>query len=130
MINAVFRPVDSWPGKPTADHNRKGNAFGHASYASTLDFLERELAHLKAQNIIIQAYFRSDQIRNDGWPKGGAGAEVGSAEKAIEHVCHPSIVCPQCGKRSYHPEDVKQAYCGNCHQFHADMQPEAKRPMR
>lgn len=33
----------------------------------------------------------------------------------------PAIVCPRCGRTSYHPEDVRQRYCGNCHQFHADM---------
>lgn len=32
-----------------------------------------------------------------------------------------SIVCPQCGRRSYNPHDVAQRYCGKCHQFHADM---------
>jgi ribosomal protein L37E len=32
-----------------------------------------------------------------------------------------SIVCPRCGKRSYHPTDREQSYCANCHQFHADI---------
>jgi hypothetical protein len=29
----------------------------------------------------------------------------------------PRITCPKCGMTSYHPEDVKQGYCGNCHDF-------------
>lgn len=29
----------------------------------------------------------------------------------------PSITCPKCGMTSYHPEDVKQGYCGNCHDW-------------
>jgi hypothetical protein len=29
-----------------------------------------------------------------------------------------SITCPQCGMTSYHPEDILQRYCGNCHRFH------------
>jgi hypothetical protein len=33
-----------------------------------------------------------------------------------------SITCPQCGRTSYHPEDVRQRYCGSCHQFHSDME--------
>lgn len=33
----------------------------------------------------------------------------------------PSIVCPRCGRRSFHPEDVRQRYCGACHMFHDDM---------
>ena len=30
----------------------------------------------------------------------------------------PSIRCPRCGMRSYHPHDIDQRYCGNCHAFH------------
>jgi len=32
-----------------------------------------------------------------------------------------SIKCPQCGVTSYNPNDVKNRYCGNCHQFHEEM---------
>jgi hypothetical protein len=33
----------------------------------------------------------------------------------------PSITCPQCMMVSHHPKDIEEKYCGNCHQFHADM---------
>lgn len=26
-----------------------------------------------------------------------------------------SYTCPKCGMTSYHPEDIKNQYCGNCH---------------
>lgn len=29
-----------------------------------------------------------------------------------------SRVCPNCGRTSHHPEDVRQRYCGACHAFH------------
>lgn len=29
----------------------------------------------------------------------------------------PSIVCPRCGMRSYHPKDIEQGYCGHCHDW-------------
>ena len=32
-----------------------------------------------------------------------------------------SITCPQCGRTSYHPQDIRHMYCGNCHQFHDTM---------
>lgn len=32
-------------------------------------------------------------------------------------VVPDSITCPECGMTSYHPEDVRQGYCGNCHEF-------------
>ena len=33
-------------------------------------------------------------------------------------VSAPSITCPKCGKTSYHPRDIAENYCGNCHEFH------------
>ena len=33
-----------------------------------------------------------------------------------------SITCPKCGMTSHHPEDIKQNYCRNCHQFHDQME--------
>lgn len=32
----------------------------------------------------------------------------------------PSITCPRCGRTSFHPEDVKQKYCGYCHWWTSD----------
>lgn len=28
-----------------------------------------------------------------------------------------SITCPRCGLTSYHPDDVREGYCGNCHEW-------------
>lgn len=28
-----------------------------------------------------------------------------------------SITCPECGMTSYNPNDVREGYCGNCHDF-------------
>ena len=33
-----------------------------------------------------------------------------------------SITCPKCGMTSYNPMDIAQRYCGNCHEFHANME--------
>ena len=32
-----------------------------------------------------------------------------------------SITCPKCRMTSYHPEDVKHGYCGNCHEFTSEV---------
>lgn len=32
----------------------------------------------------------------------------------------PSFVCPRCGARSYHPEDIRWGYCGRCHDYTGD----------
>ena len=29
-----------------------------------------------------------------------------------------AIKCLECERVSWHPEDVRQRYCGNCHKFH------------
>lgn len=71
MIDARFVPVESWPGKETSNYERKSAPF-RASYASTLDLLEKELAALRAKDITIQAYFQRKDIRNDGWPRSSA----------------------------------------------------------
>ena len=31
--------------------------------------------------------------------------------------CRPHFTCPVCHMTSYHPEDVRNRYCGNCHEF-------------
>ncbi len=71
MLNAIFRPVEQWPGKPTSRYSRRRAKFKTA-YSKTLDLLERELSNLGAKDIVIQAYFRREEIRNDGWPKSSA----------------------------------------------------------
>lgn len=68
MIQARFVPVDRWPGAPKA---RRVKGSFRAGYDSRLALLERELRHLSAHNILIHAYLRPDQIRNDGWPRSG-----------------------------------------------------------
>jgi hypothetical protein len=30
---------------------------------------------------------------------------------------YPSITCPRCAMTSYNPNDIRQGYCGNCHDW-------------
>lgn len=46
-----------------------------ATYGKTLKDLERELGHLDAHSITIQAGFPNDRIRADGWPYSSARPE-------------------------------------------------------
>ena len=69
MIDARFRPIETWPNKPTL---RQVSAPFRTIYSNTLDLLEKELGYLGAKNIVIQAYFELKQIRNDGWPHSGS----------------------------------------------------------
>ena len=71
MIDARFVPVEQWPQQKTPSYNQRYSPF-RASYAKTLYLLERELSHLRAKDILIQAYFEHRDIRNDGWPRSSA----------------------------------------------------------
>lgn len=71
MINAVFRPIQQWPGRRTHPGNRRNSQF-RASYSATLDLLETELAHLGARDIVVQIAVDRSEIRNDGWPRSNA----------------------------------------------------------
>ncbi|MGA8594471.1 MAG: J domain-containing protein [Bryobacteraceae bacterium] len=71
MLNAVFRPVEAWPGQQTPSHKRQRSRF-KAAYSKTLDDLERELAAIRAKDVVIQCYLDRDDIRNDGWPRSKA----------------------------------------------------------
>jgi hypothetical protein len=71
MIDLRFRPLTRWIGQKRATHNRKRASFS-TPYVKLLDRLEYELKNLKALNVVVEAGFREDQIRNDGWPYGSA----------------------------------------------------------
>ena len=71
MLNAVFRPVEQWPGQQTRSYQRKRARF-RASYATTLDDLERESNAIQTKDIVIQCYLDRKDIRNDGWPRSSA----------------------------------------------------------
>lgn len=68
-MKARFVPVEVWPGNVTRP--RKKSPFA-GSWANTLATLDRELRHLRAREVVIQGYFRPQDIRLDGWPKSGS----------------------------------------------------------
>jgi hypothetical protein len=69
MLNAQFRPLPQWPGERTGSGKR---AHFRTKYEQTLDRLEYELGKLQARDTIIQVdNLTINDIRNDGWPRGG-----------------------------------------------------------
>jgi protein-arginine kinase activator protein McsA len=42
-------------------------------------------------------------------------------DDAAAYEAEHSITCPQCGMTSHNPNDVRERYCGNCHQYHDTM---------
>lgn len=68
MIDARFKAMPRWTRTPTLYYVK---AQFKTPYNRTLDQLEYELRKLNARDIVIEAGYRTDQIRNDGWPRGG-----------------------------------------------------------
>lgn len=63
MIEFQFRSIERWPGEPT--RSRRRSQF-RAGYSQTLKQLERELEHLRARQVVIQADCSENEIRRDG----------------------------------------------------------------
>ena len=69
MIDLKFRPLAEWR-EPTELSNVRSQF--RASYQRTLDLLEFELKKIHATDIVVEAGFARQDIRNDGWPRNGA----------------------------------------------------------
>lgn len=63
MVNIRFVAMERWPGKPTVA--RKNSRFD-SPWSSTIELLDRELTHLSARDVVIQADCGHDQVRLDG----------------------------------------------------------------
>lgn len=53
---------------------------------------------------------------NKGNPDPGVQAAIKRAEQ-------PSITCPVCDMTSYNPNDIREGYCGNCHEQTSEGKP-------
>lgn len=73
-LSCRFVSLEKWPRKPTPTYARKRAPFraGYNDTLEKLEKLEKELSHLHGKNIVVQAYFKPSDIRNDGWPRSSA----------------------------------------------------------
>jgi hypothetical protein len=101
MLDARFRPLPKWTRVPKL--GLQGSSFKTA-YNKTLDKLEYELKRLRARDILIEAGFSLEALRNDGWPRGGT------------YPSHPGVVlyftCP---------DGNMEFPCGTYHRFEANL---------
>lgn len=70
-IDYQFRPITQWPGEMKRPSQRKRSTF-RASYPATIRGLERELSHLRASKVVIEAALTDGDIRNDGLIRAGS----------------------------------------------------------
>lgn len=69
MMQYQFRPIHEWPGTKT--NPRKRSPFD-VTWSRTLQDLDRELRHLKAEGLIIQCAVKESEIRLDGMMRSDA----------------------------------------------------------
>lgn len=74
-MDVRFRPL-RWQGTSTPAHQRRSRYQFKAAWSNTLDLLDRELRHLSARDVVIEADFREQDIRLDGWPRSNARVPV------------------------------------------------------
>jgi hypothetical protein len=68
-LDYTVRPIVTWPGPLTA---RRQRARFKASWSDTLRLLERELRHLGARDVVLQAAVQPRDVRVDGKLRGDA----------------------------------------------------------
>lgn len=70
-MRVTFRPLSSWPG---GEIGRGRTSPFRAAWTTTLVTLQRELAELGAERVVIELGMREADIRLDGWPRANARA--------------------------------------------------------
>lgn len=63
-----FVPMDA----PTGNRKSYSQSRYRASYSNTMNLLRRELEHLSASSVLLEAHFQANEIRNDGFPRSSA----------------------------------------------------------
>jgi hypothetical protein len=70
-VRYTFRPL-RWAEASTPAGSRRSRWTFKASWQDTLDLLARELEHLGARDVVIEADFREQDLRLDGMPRANA----------------------------------------------------------
>jgi hypothetical protein len=42
-------------------------------------------------------------------------------DEQTQWFTRPAVQCPRCYRISYHPDDVREGYCGFCHTWSTDV---------
>lgn len=74
MIDLRFVPLDlkAFPGGARELGKRRASTVFSSKYDRTLDRLEHELGQLGAIDIVVEAGYSREDLRNDGWPRSSA----------------------------------------------------------
>lgn len=50
-------------------------------------------------------------------PRKATPDDLARFEQTVRAIAADSFQCPRCGMTSYNPNDKKEGYCGNCHDW-------------
>jgi hypothetical protein len=86
-LDIRVEPIDRWPGEQTV--SRSHSSF-RTTYSATVDLLERELTHVRAQAVVMQQAISRSDLRLDG------------RVRADARLAHPGVILsftsPKLGK--------------------------------
>jgi hypothetical protein len=101
MLDARFKALPKWNRQPGL---QGVSAHFKTAYNRTLDKMEYELRKLDARDVVIEAGYRLDQIRNDGWPRGGCAPSHPGVVLYFKSADGP--LCFPCGNYSRMEDNI------------------------
>lgn len=105
------RPLSGWDGPRTPADRRRSRYQFRAGWQSTLDLLERELSHLKARDVVLEADFREQDLRLDGMPRSNARQPLDPAVRIAFDSKHGPLLY-QCDSYDGWQENVRAIALG------------------
>jgi len=112
----IFDVVALCPGRGIIGVQSCGSDFSGHYRKITEEKAENAMEWLKSGGVIEIYGWRKIKLKRGGKAERWAPRVQEITLKDFEK--EPSIICPKCGMESYNPNDIKNQYCGNCHQFH------------
>lgn len=112
-MRTTFRPLrmHTWVGEQTKAHRRRGRYTFSAKYQDTLDRLYYELSKLGAKEVVIEADFREQDIKLDGFPRANARVPSFPGVRIAFDSKHGSLVY-QCDTHEFWQHNIRAIALG------------------
>jgi hypothetical protein len=110
-VRYTTRPLSGWDGPRTPHPDRRSRYAFRASWADTLELLERELRYLDARDLVLEADFREQDLRLDGMPRSSAREPIDPGVRLSFESKHGPLVY-QCDSVDYWKANVRSIALG------------------
>lgn len=105
------RPLSGWDGTRTPADQRRSRWTFKASWSSTLELLERELAYLDAGDVVLEVDIREQDLRLDGSPRANAREPQDPAVRLSFESKHGPLIY-QCDSVDFWQHNVRSIALG------------------